>query len=173
MVDADTFATKKIYKILISLFGRSLKPAKVNGSDMYPGMGVTWESASGTERDIDPSEDDDGDFAGVVHPNGDEDLDTLLTDDSDVAVCPPLTTAYALYVASGGALIAGDELYIDGTSDGYFTVTLPTQGAGVVLFPRGSFEYTTEKDQYHADVAAVTIQAIMVLFGGQQTIALV
>jgi hypothetical protein len=178
MVDADTFATKKIYNILINLLGRSQEGATINGADGKAGLAATWESSAAEPYDVDVAEDNDDSFAGIMMPDGYYDLDTLFVDNQDISIMPPFTLAWGLYVASGGALIKGDPLYVDGVSDGYFTGTKPTQGAGVVLFPRGAFHGRVGTDgrvgdQYHTDVAAITIQGIYILPGGQQTIALV
>lgn len=163
MVAAETFASLNIHDIVIDMMGNEKDPCLINGADAYPGMGMTWETGG---YDVDPAEDDDKAWAGIVGNPSDHDLDTIFANNDPSFMCGPGSKAYALFVASGGALVKGEPLGVDGTADGYLVALT---GAG--LLPRASFLKDSDGNFYHADVAAVCIIGVKVLHGG--TVALV
>lgn len=163
MVVADTFAGKNIHDIIINLFGHPREMAQTAGVDNYPGLGMTWVTGG---YDLDPAEDNDADWAGILGALGDQDLDTVYADNHACFVVPPMCTAWAQYVTSGGALIKGDLLGVSGATDGNMA---KLTGAGIL--PRGRFEVCPNGDIYKADIAAMNIIGITVLFGGTVALA--
>jgi len=163
MVAADTFAGKNIHDIIIDLYGHPREMAQTSGADNYPGLGMTWVTAG---YDLDPAEDNDAAWAGILGALADQDLDTVYADDHACFVVPPMARAWAQYVASGGALVKGDLLGVSGATDGNMA---KLTGAGIL--PRGRFEQDPAGLFYKADVAAMNIIGITVLFGGTVALA--
>lgn len=164
MVAAETFDTLNIHSIVVDQRGAKLTPCTVNGSDHYPGLAEQWESASGTEGDVDVFAQGDGNYAGVLVPDGNHDLDTVLTDDDDAACAGNGMYVWVKFVASCGALIR-DALLSCSATAGYFTAN------SGVLKVLGRYLLDSDQKKYHADVAAVTIGMIEVISGGITAVA--
>jgi hypothetical protein len=161
MVAAETFAGLNIHSILVTGMGIPLQACTVNGADAYPGMAMTWETAT----DVDPAEDDDAAFAGVLVPDGNHDLDAVMADNQRASVAPPGTYCWVLFVTSGGALTKGVKVSVSGATDGYFVLNAST------ALVRGEFIMDSDGGMVHADVAAVSIIMIKVESGGIQAAA--
>jgi len=157
MVAAETFSGLNIHTILVDACGVKLQPCTVNGSDHYPGMAESWEN----DTDVDPANASDTSYAGVLVPDGNHDLDTVMSDNQRAGIAPPGTICWVLYVASGGALTKGQKVIISAT-DGYYAAH---SGSGTALV-RGEFIMDSDMNPQHSDVAAVCIVMIRVESGG-------
>lgn len=164
MVAAETFDSLDIHDIVVDSRGAQLTECTVNGSDHYPGLAENWESASGTEGDVDVFAVGDANYAGPLVPDGNKDLDTVLTDNDEAACAGNGMYVWVLFVASCGALIR-DQLVSSSATDGYYTIN------SGVLKVLGRYLQDSDQKKYHADVAAVTIGMIEVLNGGIVAVA--